>query len=61
MTKQEVEGLLPEVLATAREWVTSANLPRHADGSGGADANPNPAVTAALLQSTIASRATGAN
>jgi Protein of unknown function (DUF2927) len=31
MTKEEVEGLLPEVLATAREWVTTAKPSRHAD------------------------------
>ena len=31
MTKDEVDQLMPEVLATARAWVTNANLPRHAD------------------------------
>jgi hypothetical protein len=31
MTKDEVGQLMPEVLATARAWVTNANLPRHAD------------------------------
>jgi Protein of unknown function (DUF2927) len=61
MTKEEVEGLLPEVLATAREWVTSTRLPRRAEGSGGPDANPNPAVTAALLQSTPTGRVIGPN
>jgi Protein of unknown function (DUF2927) len=59
MTKEEVDGLLPEVLATAREWVSTVKFPHRADGSGGPDANPNPAVTAALLRST--SRATGTN
>jgi hypothetical protein len=31
MTKDEVNQLLPDVLAAARSWVTNANLPRHAD------------------------------
>jgi len=31
MTKDEVNQLLPEILAAARSWVTNANLPRHAD------------------------------
>jgi hypothetical protein len=31
MTKQEVNGLLPDLLSTARAWVTGAKLPRHAD------------------------------
>jgi hypothetical protein len=44
MTKEEVERLLPDVLATAREWVTAANPSRHADGTGGTD------VTAGLLR-----------
>jgi hypothetical protein len=45
MTREEVDGLLPDVLATARIWVTNANLPQHADGRGGPDANQTPAVT----------------
>jgi hypothetical protein len=61
MTKEEVEGLLPEVLATAREWVMTTKLPRHAGSSGGADANPYRAVTAASLRSKPTSRATGAD
>jgi hypothetical protein len=64
MTKDEVNGLLPEVLATARAWVTTANLPRHADGHDDEPGvNPTPAVTAALLRSMAAqtSRGTGAN
>ena len=44
MTKGEVEGVLPDVLSTAREWVTAANPSRHADGTGGTD------VTAGLLR-----------
>jgi hypothetical protein len=55
MTKEEVEGVLPDVLATAREWVTAANPSRHADGTGGTS------VTAGLLRQTTTSRATGAN
>ncbi len=31
MTKAEVNGLLPDVLLTARAWVSQTNLPRHAD------------------------------
>jgi hypothetical protein len=64
MTRDEVNGLLPEVLVTARAWVTNANLPRHADGDDDKpDAIPTPAVTAALLQSMGAqtSRGTGAD
>jgi hypothetical protein len=61
MTKEEVERMLPEVLATAREWVTTANPSRHADGAGGSEANPNPVITAASLQSITASRAIGAD
>jgi hypothetical protein len=64
MTKDEVNGLLPEVLATARAWITNANLPRHADRHDGEpSANPAPAVTAALLRSMAAqaSRGTGAD
>jgi Protein of unknown function (DUF2927) len=61
MTKGEVDGLLPEVLATAREWVGTVKFPHHADGSDGPDANPNPAVTAVSFQSTTTSRAIGAD
>jgi hypothetical protein len=49
MTKGEVNALLPEVLATARAWVNTAKLPRHADGLGGRDIDPTPAVAAATL------------
>jgi Protein of unknown function (DUF2927) len=31
MTKQEVNGLLPEILPTARTWINTGKLPRHAD------------------------------
>ena len=63
MTKEEVNALLPEVLVTARAWVTNANLPRHADGHDEPDAIPTPAVTAALIQSmgALTSRGTGAD
>jgi hypothetical protein len=60
MTKEEVGGLLPEVFATAREWVTTAKSSRHADSSG-SEANPDPAITAASPQTITASRATGAD
>jgi Protein of unknown function (DUF2927) len=49
MTKEEVNALLPEVLATARAWVNTAKLPRHADGLGGRDIDLMPAVAAAAL------------
>jgi hypothetical protein len=45
MTREEVDVLLPDVLATARIWVTNANLPQHADGRSRPDANQTPAVT----------------
>ncbi|WP_244541833.1 DUF2927 domain-containing protein [Afipia sp. GAS231] len=61
MTKEEVNGILPEVLPSVRAWVTNANPPRHADKS---DA-PSHAVVAvgAGLRSTNAqsSGRTGAN
>jgi DUF2927 family protein len=31
MTKEEVNGLLPDILPVARAWVNDSNLPRHAD------------------------------
>jgi Protein of unknown function (DUF2927) len=31
MTKEQVDAVLPEVLATARAWVRDVNLPRHAN------------------------------
>jgi hypothetical protein len=63
MTKEEVDGLLPEVLATARAWVTTAKLPGHAHGLSGSNLNRTPSVTAALPRSINAptSRGTGAN
>jgi hypothetical protein len=51
MTKEEVNGLLPEVLATARTWVTNVNVPRHADGRDGSDANSMQAAATASLPS----------
>jgi Protein of unknown function (DUF2927) len=33
MTKEEVSAVLPDVLSTARAWVTGANEPRHADAA----------------------------
>jgi Protein of unknown function (DUF2927) len=61
MTKEEVDGLLPEVLATARAWVATAKLPGH--GLSGSSLNRTPSVTAALPGSMNAptSRGTGAN
>jgi hypothetical protein len=52
MFKQDVDRLLPEVLPTVRAWVSSTNLPYHADGRGGPDADPTQAMTAALPRST---------
>jgi hypothetical protein len=63
MTREEVSGLLPEVLRTARAWVTNANAPRRTDGHIGPGAIPTPAVTAGLPRSTSTqiSRGTRAN
>jgi hypothetical protein len=63
MTKEKVDGLLPEVLATARAWLTTAKMRRHADRLGGLDSNPIPTATAALPRSlnTPTSPGTGAN
>jgi hypothetical protein len=63
MTKDEVDGLLPEVLATARAWVATAKLPVHAHGLSGSSLNRTPTVTAALPRSMNAptSRGTGVN
>jgi Protein of unknown function (DUF2927) len=44
MTRDEVNRLLPDVLATARTWVTNVNLSRQADGCAGLDVNPAPAI-----------------
>jgi hypothetical protein len=40
MTKDEVNALLPEVLSTARTWVTSP--PRQADGAGAPESSERP-------------------
>jgi hypothetical protein len=50
MTRQEVGAVLPEVLATARAWITSPKLPLHADGSSGSASHQTPAATAASAQ-----------
>jgi Protein of unknown function (DUF2927) len=61
MTKEEVDGLLPDVLQTARAWITNAKSPRHSD-SNGRGASPA-ALTAALPRSANpqTSRGTRAN
>jgi Protein of unknown function (DUF2927) len=51
MTKDEVTGIFPEVLATARKWITDATAPRRADGSDGTGASRTSTVTAAVLRS----------
>ena len=62
MTKREVRALLPEVLPTARTWVTSQNFPRHAQGHGGPDEKPTPTLTAVIREmNTQTSRGTEAN
>jgi Protein of unknown function (DUF2927) len=67
MTKAEVNRLLPEILPTARTWVTAAKLPRHADEHSGPSARPSlsptRAVTATLFRpmNAQASRGTGVN
>jgi Protein of unknown function (DUF2927) len=45
MARAEIDVLLPDVMATARTWVTNANVPQHADGRGGPATSPTPAVT----------------
>jgi hypothetical protein len=63
MTKDEVNGLLPDVLQTARAWVTNTKSPRHTDGRNAPGANSTPTMTAERLRSTNAQtgRATRAN
>jgi hypothetical protein len=48
MTKEQVNEILPEVLATARAWITTAKSPRHADGLHAPGANPTRATSATL-------------
>jgi hypothetical protein len=45
MTKSEVERLMPEVLASARTFVTSTNSLRHADRRDSQDSTTNRAAT----------------
>jgi Protein of unknown function (DUF2927) len=52
MTKEEVNGLLPDLLRTARTWLTHANLPRDADGRTGPGANPTTARVAPVNERT---------
>jgi hypothetical protein len=63
MTREQVDELLPEVLATARAWITIAKLPRHANGLGEPGAKPTQATDAALPRSMNAqtSRKIGTN
>ena len=42
MTKDEVNALLPEVLSTARTWVTPPTPPRQADGVGAPESSERP-------------------
>jgi hypothetical protein len=51
MTKEEVDPIMPEILSTARAWVTNANSPRHSDAHGESGAKPAPTVRAASLRS----------
>jgi hypothetical protein len=41
MTKDELNALLPDILSTARAWVTHANPPRRADGQTSPDVTSN--------------------
>jgi hypothetical protein len=59
MTKEEVNGLLPDILPSVRAWVTNANLPRHADWLGRSGSNPTPTITAALRRSSNAQTSRG--
>jgi hypothetical protein len=63
MTKEDVNALFPDLLETARTWVTNAKLPRHADERSGPGANPIRLTAAGLRRSmnAQAGRATGSN
>jgi len=63
MTKEQVDKMLPDVVATARAWISTAKSPRHADGLDAPGANPAQATDAALLRLINAKtgRETGAN
>jgi DUF2927 family protein len=61
MTRDEVDAVLPDVLPTARAWVTNANLPRHTDGHGESGAQPAPAGHAELLRSINPQTSRGAS
>jgi hypothetical protein len=63
MTKEQVDQLLPEVLATARAWIATAKSPRHADGLDAPGANPTQATDAALprVANAQTGRKTGTN
>jgi hypothetical protein len=50
MTRDEVDAIMPDVLSTARAWVTNANLPRHPDAHGESGAKLAPALRAASLR-----------
>lgn len=45
MTRQQVDMVLPDVLATARTWVGRTKPPRETNGRAELDVNPAPAVT----------------
>jgi len=61
MTRSEIDRLLPELLASAREWVGPARSRHHADVPGAGDSDPAPAVTAALRSINTRERETGAD
>jgi Protein of unknown function (DUF2927) len=48
MTKEQVDQILPDVLAAARTWILTAKFPRHADGLDAPGANPTQATGATL-------------
>ncbi|SHL80489.1 Protein of unknown function [Bradyrhizobium lablabi] len=57
MTKDDVNAILPEVLATVRAWVNDADLARHADAHHAPGAGAPPAMTADLPSSMSAKNA----
>lgn len=63
MTKQELNGILPEVLPGVRAWVTNANPPRQVDGRNAMGEGPTQGPAPELLRSMNArtGQATGAN
>jgi hypothetical protein len=61
MTKEEVSGILPEVLPSVRAWVTKANLPHHVDGRSALGESPTQGPPTELLRNAQTSQGVGPN